>query len=61
MCNNLRTFLYFRTNNNTGGENPMRRLLSLFLAFMVCMTAFSASSFVVEDNAHSHYDDCTVV
>ena len=39
----------------------MRRLLSLFLAFMVCMTAFSASSFVVEDNAHSHYDDCTVV
>jgi len=37
----------------------MKRFLSLFLAFMICMTAFSASSFADEDNAHSHYDDCT--
>lgn len=37
----------------------MKRLLSLFLAFMVCMTAFSASSFAAADNAHRHYDDCT--
>jgi hypothetical protein len=42
-----------------GGEKPMRRLLSLFLAFMVCMTAFGASSFAAVDNAHTHYDDCT--